>query len=510
MEKKIKSKSLGKKLKKKLKQKIYKWHKTLALITMIPMIFWCLSGIMHPFMAHFFKPQIANETLKGQKFDSQKMQTGIQKALLVNQITEVKNFRLVAFNANQYYQVKTIADSLLYINTVNGKLLPGGDKQYGEWLARYFLDDQKSKVLNHELVTKFNSQYKYVNRYLPVHKISFDREDEMEVYVETTSGRLATFNPKSRQWFIWFFDVFHNWSFLDAIANNSVRIFIMILLLTVIGFSALTGLVIYGLFWKQFKKVKVEDTASKWRKYHRQTGLALALFTVLFAFSGGYHATKKWNPIAFEEMVYESEFKVSDFDSDQVTRLMAQDSFKNVSMVKFKETVYYRSQLANGKSDTILYVNSKTKKVSVNTDAAYAKYLANYFNAKVAGKSAACCEMGVAPEEKCCEEKIKETAVITDFKNREYGFVNKRLPVVKVAYESCDDKTLFVETATSRLAAYVTNSDRVEGYSFAIFHKFLFMEWAGKDIRDLTMVLATLGVLVVGVLGLLLLSKGKQ
>ncbi|MCL9807347.1 PepSY domain-containing protein [Flavobacterium amniphilum] len=507
MEKNLKKKSFGKKLKKKLKQRIYKWHKTLALITMIPMIFWCLSGIMHPFMAHFFKPQIANETLKGQKFDSLEIQTGIQEALLVNHITDVKNFRLVVFNDNQYYQVKTIADSILYINTFNGKLLPEGDKQYGEWLARYFLDDQKSKMTGHELITQFNSQYKYVNRYLPVHKVSFERDDEMEVYVETTSDKLATFNPKSRQWFIWFFDVFHNWSFLDAIANNPVRIFIMILLLTVIGLSALTGLVIYGLFWKQFKKVKAEDATSKWRKYHRQTGLALALFTVLFAFSGGYHATKKWSPIAFEEMMYESEFKVSDFDSDEVTRFMAQDSFKNISMVKFKEAVYYRSQLANGKNDKILYVNAKTKKVNAYTDAEYAKYLANYFNAKVAGKGATCCEMDSAPEEKCCEKKIKETAVITDFKNREYGFVNKRLPVVKVAYESCDDKTLFIETATSRLAAYVTNSDRVEGYSFAIFHKFLFMEWAGKDIRDLTMVLAALGVLVVGILGIRMLFK---
>lgn len=507
MEKNLKKKSFGEKLKKKLKQRIYKWHKILALVTLIPVLFWCLSGIMHPFMAHFFKPQIANEVLKGQKFDSLKMSADMREVMLRNHITEIKNFRMVAFNDNQYYQIKTIADSVLYLNTANGKLLPDGDKQYGEWLARYFLDDQKSKIDGHELITQFDSEYKYVNRYLPVRKISFERGDKMEVYVETTSGKLATFNPKSRQWFIWFFDVFHNWSFLDAIANNGVRIFIMVFLLTIIGLSAITGLVIYGLFWKQFKKIKADDAASKWRKYHRQTGLALALFTVLFAFSGGYHATKKWNPIAFEEMVYEPVFEVSDFDSEDVVRLMVQDSFKNVSMVRLKNVVYYRSQLSNGKNDTILYVNAETKKVNADADTAYAKYLANYFKGKVAGKSAPCCEMDGAPEEKYIDEKIKETDVVTDFKNREYGFVNKRLPVVKVAYDSPDDKTLFVETATSRLAAYVTNSDRVEGYSFAIFHKFLFMEWAGKDIRDLTMVLAALGVLVVGILGIRMLFK---
>jgi uncharacterized membrane protein YukC len=41
---------------KKIKQNMYKWHRTLGIITLIPVIFWTLSGIMHPFMAHFFKP----------------------------------------------------------------------------------------------------------------------------------------------------------------------------------------------------------------------------------------------------------------------------------------------------------------------------------------------------------------------------------------------------------------------------------------------------------------------
>jgi hypothetical protein len=67
----------------------------------------------------------------------------------------------------------------------------------------------------------------------------------------------------------------------------------------------------------------------------------------------------------------------------------------------------------------------------------------------------------------------------------------------------------FIETATSRLAAVIENSDKVEGYSFAIFHNFLFMDWAGKNIHDFTMVLAVLTVLVVSVLGLILFLKKK-
>lgn len=510
MEKHTKKKSFSRKFTKKLKQKIYKWHKILAFITIIPVLFWCLSGLMHPFMAHFFKPGIPKDVLEKKSIDAGKIKIDLKEALLQNDIREIKNFRFVSFDSNQYYQVKTAKDSLFYLNTMDGKPLENGDQLYAAWLSRYFLDDQKSVVQNQAVLRGFNAQYKYVNRYLPVHKISFGRPDNMQVYVETATDKLATFNPKSRQLFIWFFDTFHNWSFIDAVSNNAVRICLMLFLLTVIGFSALSGIVIYGLFWKQFNKIKTSDATSKRRKYHRQTGLALALFTLTFAFSGAYHATKKWDPIPFEKMVYEPVFKVSDFDPAEITRLSAMKDFKNISLIQYKDTLFYRCQFLDAEKNGVSYFNSVSKKENKKADDEYAQFLANYFNDKMAKKGESCCEMDGAAEAGSGEkEGIKETALITDFKNHDYGFVNKRLPVVKVAFESEVNKTLFIETGTSHLAAFVTDSDRAEGYSFAVFHKFLFMEWAGKDIRDLTMVLAALGVLTVGILGLRLLLKSR-
>jgi hypothetical protein len=116
----------------------------------------------------------------------------------------------------------------------------------------------------------------------------------------------------------------------------------------------------------------------------------------------------------------------------------------------------------------------------------------------------------VATEKTSLEDTtLLETKVLTEFESREYGFVNKRLPVVKLAFDTPEKTTYFIETATSRLASVTEKSDIIEGYSFAIFHKFLFMDWAGKNIRDLTMVLAALIVLVVSVLGLILFLKKK-
>ncbi len=140
----------------------------------------------------------------------------------------------------------------------------------------------------------------------------------------------------------------------------------------------------------------------------------------------------------------------------------------------------------------------------------YAEFLAHYFTD--GAPKAACCEMipeTDEPETSLQNAKLVETKTIYEFESREYGFVNKRLPVVKLAYDTPENTTYFIETATSRLAAKVENADKREGYSFAILHKFLFLDWAGKNVRDAAMVLAALAILIVSVLGLILFLKKK-
>ncbi len=145
--------------------------------------------------------------------DRSQIKLSVQEVLKQNRITDLKNFRLVSFNNNTFYQVKTVDDKLRYFNAVDGVELKDADTQYAEHLARYFLDDKTSVVKSITLQTSFSQQYKYVNRYLPVWKVSFDRGDNMDVYVETSSSRLGTFNTTSRKVFLWVFDNFHNWSF---------------------------------------------------------------------------------------------------------------------------------------------------------------------------------------------------------------------------------------------------------------------------------------------------------
>jgi hypothetical protein len=503
------------KWKKKLKQNIYTWHRTIGIITVIPVIFWCLSGIMHPFMAHFFKPTIANERLEKTTIAPADIPLSIQTVLAKNNLKQIKNFRIVSFANTHFYQVKTVDNVLHYYNTATAVELANGDAQYAEYLSRYFLDDQKSKVVSSEVLTEFDSQYKYVNRYLPVYKLSFDRDDAMQVYVETSSSKLATFNPKSRQFFIWFFDVFHNWSFLDAITNNTIRVWIMILLLSIIVLSAFSGIVIYGLFWKVFKKqVPATDSKTKLRFNHRKVGIAVAFVTLTFALSGAYHAFSKLKPNNLSSMVYEPTVDVASLALENNKLAIDWSSFLNSSLIQLKNDLYYQVVLKGEEKKTqTVYINAKNGTTNKNAELEYVQFLAHHFSDKMNGKGA-CCDMQ-EPED--CEvltdistAKLLETKTLYDFEKREYGFVNKRLPVVKLAYDTPEKATYYIEPSSSHLAAVITNAERLEGYSFAIFHKFLFMDWAGKGIRDLVTVIAAMGLLTVCILGLLLFLKNRK
>ncbi len=500
---------------KKLKQKIYTWHRTLGIITVVPVIFWCLSGVMHPFMAHFFKPEIANERLEKTTISPANIPLSIQTVLAKNNLKQIKNFRIVSFNKGHFYQVKTVDNVLHYYNTANASELANGDAKYAEYLSRYFLDDQKSKVVSSEVLTEFDSQYKYVNRYLPVYKLSFKRDDAMQVYVETSSSKLATFNPKSRQFFIWFFDVFHNWSFLDVITNNTIRVWIMILLLSFIVLSALSGIVIYGLFWKVFKKqVPTTEATTKLRFNHRKIGIAVAFVTLTFALSGAYHAFSKLKPNNLSSMVYEPTIDVAKLSLENNKLALDWSAFLNTSIIQLKNDIYYQVILKGEEKQTkTVYINTENGTINKNAELKYVEFLAQHFSNKL-NKKAACCDMQ-EPEE--CESssdisnaKLFKTKTLYDFEKREYGFVNKRLPVVKLAYNNPEKATYYIEPTSSHLAAVITNSERFEGYSFAIFHKFLFMDWAGKGIRDLVTVIAAMGLLTVCILGLLLFLKNNK
>jgi hypothetical protein len=213
-------------------------------------------------------------------------------------------------------------------------------------------------------------------------------------------------------------------------------------------------------------------------------------------------------------MVYEPTIDLAKLSIENNKLALDWSAFLNSSIIQLKNEIYYQVVLkVEGKQTKTIYINAKNGKINKNAELEYVQFLAHHFSDKL-NKKVACCDMQ-EPEE--CESstdisnaKLFETKTLYDFEKREYGFVNKRLPVVKLAYDTPEKATYYIEPSSSHLAAVITNSERFEGYSFAIFHKFLFMDWAGKGIRDLVTVIAAMGLLTVCILGLLLFLKNNK
>ncbi len=523
-------------LKKNIKRNIYRWHRIIGLVTMIPVIFWCISGMMHPFMSHWFKVKLAHEYVKPEAVNQAQIKLSLQEVLKKNSITEFRNFRIVSFNNQTYYQVKRVSNRLAYFNATTAQILENGDKKYAEFLARYFTEDYQSKVKNIEEITDFDDEYAYVNRLLPVWKVSFDRADGMDIYVETEQTRLANFNENRRKAFLWVFRTFHNWDFLAKITNNTLRISIMIGLLSIIIISMLSGLVIYGFMWGKFKKPRnANDKVGILRKYHRQIGLWVAFVTFTFAFSGAYHATKKLTPDERIKYFYQPVIKTTDLQTATLALPLDWTKVVNLSLAKIDDKLYYQvfikseekgawkkeqqdkaekmgeSKKPDAKSN-IAYYDVQTASLLPDGMMLHTKALvAHFIEQGKSGGDPTCCDLTASTTDEGEGEAlpaIASTGFLTKF-DKEYGFVNKRLPVVKFALATDNHLTYYVEPATSRLAASIVDSDRREGLSFGVLHKFLFMDWAGKDIRDIVTILSALGVLVVSLFGFALFLKVK-
>ena len=167
------------------KRNFYKWHRVLGLIALVPVIFFTMSGVSHPFMSNWFRPFIAKEVFKPLSQHEMKPVLSVQQVMDQNHLQQLRNFNLIHFSKGTFYQVLDKDSVYRYYSANDGILLPHGDVQYAEYLARYFMQDSSSNINQMTLQKSFDSHYQPINRLLPVWKVTFDRPDGIDVYVET-------------------------------------------------------------------------------------------------------------------------------------------------------------------------------------------------------------------------------------------------------------------------------------------------------------------------------------
>jgi len=503
-----------------IRKNIYRWHRNLSLVIAIPVLLWALSGFMHPLMTTI-KPKVSTQFLNPAIIDSAAVKLSLNQALQQNKIQVFHNFRIIAVDTNWFYQVQLSPNEApVYLSAVTGKKWQNGDQLYAQYLAKQFLEGQNkpvrdkqntvnnstsaetdccdaatncvlqnekgTKISGASLIKEFDDEYRFINRLLPVYKIDFERKDGIRIYVETTSDRFAYAVDNKRAFFDTLFSLFHNWEFLSFLGKAKYPLMALLLVLACI--TTLMGLYIF--FTTKMKKPN-GNTQLKARRNHRYTAVFASLFTLMFAFSGAFHAIEKLKPDTRYNF-YTNEKINSELFKLDIRKLQSVigNPMTNIGIIRMNEQLFWQVAVKKGERSTTEYYSLNDYQLLKDGDKLYALYLASLFS-------------------KNATNTMKTSELITKFEG-EYGFVNKRLPVWKIEYAINNNERYYIETKSGKLSVRIDDSDLAEGYSFAILHKHHFMDWGGKLVRDISTMFWAAAQIVMVLVGIILWRRRRK
>lgn len=509
---------------------LYKIHRQIAILAVLPVIVWTLSGFMHPIMSNFFKPKQAKKDFLVKNIDFSRIKIGLDSLTKIHHIEKVKNVRFIQFDNKVFYQIKLPKNPILqYFDVENGKILENGDKLYAEHLARYFVGEANTKIKDLKLIEKFEGEYDEVYRLLPVWKVQFAQKDNQRAYIDTELSRLAILQDDYRHAFQNVFKALHNFE-IFAFLGDFLKSVAVIALMILCFAGAMSGMLVYGFFWKKFN-----PNVPKHRILHRNLGILMSVTMLGFAFSGGFHIYQKINKKDFsifqhEPVLFASELPNLPKMQEIIQKYNPKNTIGNIYFAKMvldkKETlllnlVHY--EINNSKkpfpihTDFVL-VNDTSNQCIKGGCMGYAEYLAKEFQTQNQLMFGDCCEnpsiqtskVGINGKEESNAEndllKIKNLVYINEFKG-EYGFINKRLPVIRVNFEGKENRRYYIEHTTGQLVTEVTDTKALEGFSFAYLHKFHFLDSIGKINRDLILMFFALGNMLLAGIGLFMWVK---
>lgn len=444
---------------------LLRWHMRIGAVVSVGVIAWGLSGLAHPIIARM-QPMAAQQSYPLEAISGGQLLSpaaALERAGISGEVTAL---RLVDWGQGPQYRVELGGQSL-WLDGRSGALLATAERDYAERLARHFSGDAHSPVASFKAQTQFSEDYLFINRLLPVQRVAFARDDGLRVYVDTASGRLASMvdAPKAAGSLV--FRNLHNWVFID---NQQLRHGAMLVFLLGGVFVGVMGAVQYIL---QARAGRGWRRNSRSRSWHRRIGICVSLTVVTFSSSGAWHLLQKHNPAPAKPLPV---WAVSP-QALTINWAPLGQGIRQAELVSVAGQPYFRLWQAG----ELRYLHAGSGDELSGGEAVHARALAEYY----AG-----------------HDRLGEAQWVSRF-GGEYGFINKRLPVI--AFDSLvDSQRYYVEPRTGVLAALVRDSDRAEGWSFAWLHKWHFLDGMGRDARDAIAALFALGIAVSFVLGLFL------
>lgn len=481
-----------------MKNFILRYHRYIGLLAALPVIIWGLSGLAHPIMSRL-QPQPATVKLNAEwlampSAEERNNLPSLENILQKAQIKTLVSARLIEWQQQPYWQITQAHQSeRIYLHANTGERYPDLDKMIAKKLAQYFSFGENKNIpaiRDIKLIEKFNNEYAYINRLLPVYEISFDDNRGSKAYIDTGLYRLATLNDNNKVAFSKIFRNLHSWVF---ISSPSLRTGLMVFFLSLALMSVLGGLFMYIYFLKKPLQGVRKQPARRW---HRRLALFVAISTLMFVTSAIFHLLHESEKIKKEspDIIYAEELntplkKFALNDHDAITVLKFHDTLYwqqfSLSSANVGKQAHHEHHKPATQHDTIF--NNKGEVIE-NGEASLAKKIAEHYS-------------GLS--------NIRNSERLERF-SHEYGFVNKRLPVYRVNFNDAENSSLYIETRTATPVRLVADRDRIEGFSFAYLHKWNIFESFGKNIRDsIAGLFAFLNVLIVS-LGIVIVWRTRR
>ena len=456
-------------------------HRWLGVIACLAVFMFAGSGILHPVMSRL-QPQPVQFTAP--RVETSAVQLSLRAALEKNHIDRFNSASLVQLPDGAAYRIQ-VAESARYLRVDNGIDIDNGERLHAEFLARYFLGDNHSKISSLNEQKEFDDDYVFVNRLLPVWRVDFARDDGMRVYVDTAGNRLATLVDNKKRIFQTYFRTLHNFEFLEH--HHTLRLAIMLLLLSATFTTAVAGVVMYVRLRRAAQRLKNLSV----RRWHRRLSLAIAVVTFSFSTSGTWHLLQSQREVAIPPAP-NTEFltqALGDTVSPQafvLLRVNDQVCYRQIAAMKMGgEHDHHQADGMPPTPRASICADTHSLQTIPDADSRLAEQLARHYSQS--------------------EGAVKSAELITKFSG-EYGFINKRLPVWKIQFEN-DSTRWYVENASGVLALRADDIDAREGWVFSIFHKARFIDDKYKNLRDAFLMIAAFGCLIVAALGMTLFVR---
>jgi len=476
------------------------WHRWLGLVTCIGILMWGLSGLSHPIMTRL-QPVPAQFMPPMQHLDLAE-HLSPEKVLTMHGIKLVSRVSAVEFNGQTLFRVVADDENARYFSVIDGRELDHGDKLYAEYLARHYSGNGIGEITSATLIKQFSDEYPQVNRLLPVWRIEFSGAQHLRAFIDTDQARLATLSDDTRYWLTKVFRLGHNWSFLES--TPRLQLAVMSTVIVAALTSAISGLVLY--FKRRHAARQTKQPARRW---HRRIALTVAASTLLFAGSGFFHLIMSFQHLQEKIASIKSNFIEATQLSDEAWASVSQQSISKISLTSQGNVPFWIIHLDNAAPMAQVAVMSHAHEHhhTEHADPTFSTLLVNASNKPEATELNVLqlAETIATQYAKLPASDMVSSQVISQF-GGEYGFVFKRLPVVKVQFKGAGNQRFYIEPETGALAAKVEDIDALEGWSFAYLHKWEFANY-NKDFRDILVALFVLGNIFTAMLGIWLFSR---